>query len=323
MNRLHTVPSFKEILTEKRRELLGTSLVVLIILMQVTTQLVNFLKKDEVHGLYTYTYSMNVQGIILLIVPSIGISLLIVKGLYMLKAIFPQQSSTRNQKATLRSSTDRHTPLQKFTGTDVLDEVKYIKSVMKTFDESNNYILQITNHKVFKSKLFNAVIGILFYVVCSTLVSIPPFSYLFAMFDSSILKWVIILTAIFATVKGKDFLNQWLTKKRIAKNEISLKQRGQLRNEAAKYLREQQLVPKHYLHLDAVNKIIGYMSDKRAVTTREAINLYESDEQIRQQQNILREQKRILREMEYESNQQIKQQQNILDEMKSLKQRNH
>ncbi|WP_329469250.1 hypothetical protein [Exiguobacterium sp. 9-2] len=53
MKGLHTVPSFKEILMEKRRELLGTSLVVLIILMQVTTQLVNFLKKDEVHGLYT------------------------------------------------------------------------------------------------------------------------------------------------------------------------------------------------------------------------------------------------------------------------------
>ena len=98
MNRLHTIPSFKEILTEKRRELLGTSLVVLIILMQVTTHLVNFLKKDEVHGLYTYTYSMNVQGIILLIVPSIGISLLIVKGLYMLKAVFPQLMSTRKQK---------------------------------------------------------------------------------------------------------------------------------------------------------------------------------------------------------------------------------
>jgi len=295
MNRLHTVPSFKEILTEKRRELLGTSLVVLIILMQVTTQLVNFLKKDEVHGLYTYTYSMNVQGIILLIVPSIGISLLIVKGLYMLKAIRPQQSSARKQKAPLRSSTDRHTPLPTFTGTSVLDEMKYIKSVMKTFDESNNYVLQLINHKVLKSKIFNVVIGILFYIICSTLTAIPPFSYLFAMFDSSLLKWVIVLATIFATIKGKDFLNQWFTKKRMAKNEVSLKQRSHLRNEAAKYLREQQLVPEHYLHFDAIDKMIGYMSDKRAVTTREAINLYESDEHIKQQQNILREMKIVER----------------------------
>lgn len=295
MNRLHTVPSFKEILTEKRKELLGTSLVVLIILMQLTTQLVNFLKKDEVHGLYTYTYSMNVQGIILLIIPSIGISLLIVKGLYILKAILPQQSSARKQKAPLRSSTDRHTPFPTFTGTSVLDEMKYIKSVMKTFDESNNYVLQLINHKVLKSKIFNVVIGILFYVVCSILISIPPFSYLFAMFDSSLLKWVIVLATIFATIKGKDFLNQWFTKKRMAKYEQSLKQRSHLRNEAAKYLREQQLVPEHYLHFDAIDKMIGYMSDKRAMTTREAINLYESDEQIRQQQNILDEIKRLKR----------------------------
>ena len=289
MKGLHTVPSFKEILMEKRRELLGTSLVVLIILMQVTTQLVNFLKKDEVHGLYTYTYSMNVQGIILLIVPSIGISLLIVKGLYMLKTIFPQLMSNRKQKTPLRSSIDRHTPLPTFTGTSVLDEMKYIKSVMKTFDESNNYVLQLINHKVLKSKLFNVVIGILFYVICSTLTSTPPFSYLFAMFDSSLLKWVIVFATIFATIKGKDFLNQWFTKKRMAKNEVSLKQRSQLRNEAAKYLREQQLVPEHYLHFDAIDKMIGYMSDKRAINTREAINLYESDEHIKQQQNILRE----------------------------------
>lgn len=291
----HTVPSFKELLMEKRRELLGTSLVVLIILMQVTTQLVNFLKKDEVHGLYTYTYSMNVQGIILLIVPSIGISLLIVKGLYMLKAIFPQLMSTRKQKTPLRSSTDRHTPLPTFSGTSVLDEMNYIKSVMKTFDESNNYVLQLINHKVLKSKVFNIIIGILFYAICLTLTSIPPFSYLFAMFDSGLLKWVIVLATIFATIKGKDFLNQWFTKKRMAKNAVSLKQRSQLRNEAAKYLREQQLVPEHYLHFDAIDKMIGYMSDKRAVTTREAINLYESDEHIKQQQDILREMKIVER----------------------------
>lgn len=291
----HTVPSFKELLMEKRRELLGTSLVVLIILMQVTTQLVNFLKKDEVHGLYTYTYSMNVQGIILLIVPSIGISLLIVKGLYMLKAIFPQLMSTRKQKTPLRSSTDRHTPLPTFSGTSVLDEMNYIKSVMKTFDESNNYVLQLINHKVLKSKVFNIIIGILFYAICLTLTSIPPFSYLFAMFDSGLLKWVIVLATIFATIKGKDFLNQWFAKKRMAKNAVSLKQRSQLRNEAAKYLREQQLIPEHYLHFDAIDKMIGYMSDKRAVTTREAINLYESDEHIKQQQDILREMKIVER----------------------------
>lgn len=287
MKHSNRVPTFKEILMEKRGEWIGTSLVVIIILIQVTTQLVNFLQKDQVHGLYTYTYSMNVQGIILLIIPSIGVSLLLIKGLYMMTAKFPQLRPTRQPKVTSHSPIDHL--LQTFTGTSTLDEMKHVKSVMKTFDASNNYILQQTNHKVFKSKIFNVVIGILFYVVCSTLLSTPPFSYLFAMFDPSLIQWFTIIATLFVTLKGKDFLNQFLTKKRIAKNEVSLKQRSQLRNEAAKYLREQQLVPEHYLHLDAVDKMIGYMSDKRAINTREAINLYESDEHIKQQQNILRE----------------------------------
>lgn len=289
MKHSNRVPTFKEILMEKRGELIGTSLVVIIILIQVTTQLVNFLQKGPMHGLYTYIYSMNAQGIILLIIPSIGISLLIIKGLYMLTAKFPQLTSTRQPKIAPHSPINHHTSLPTFTGTSVLDEMKHIKSVMKTFKRSNNYILQQANHKVFKSKIFNVVIGILFYVVCSILLSTPPFSYLFTIFDSSLIQWITIIAPLFVTLKGKDFLNQFLTKKRMARNGAALKQRSQLRNEAAKYLREQQLVLEHYLHLDAVDKIIDYMNDKRAINTREAINLYESDEHIKQQQNILRE----------------------------------
>ncbi|WP_215193282.1 hypothetical protein [Exiguobacterium sp. s95] len=282
MKKLKNVPTFKEILMEKRRELIGTSLVVIIILIQITTQLVNFLKKDEVHGLYTYTYTMNVQGIILLIAPATVISLLIIKGLYMVTSKFPQLMSIRQPQTASPPLIDSNTSLQTFTGNSVLDEMKHIKSVMETFNECNNYVLNLINYKVFKSKVFNIILGTLFYVICSILLRVPPFSYLFAMFDPSLIQWVIIIATVFVTLKGKDFLNQFLIKKRIARNEATFKQRSHLRNEAAKYLREQQLVPEHYLHLDAINQMIGYMSNKRALTVRKAINLYENDEHVKQ-----------------------------------------
>ena len=291
--------SFKEILNEKRGELLIVTLIVTFILVQITTLAMNTLMKSNVNSFYTYTYTIDFIGVMILMLPAAVISLFIIKGIYALADRFPGILPNKNFRKSSNVKLENpsvENQLKAFSGGNLLSEVQYVRSVMEIFKNNNSYVKTQQNHQIFKSKIFNIILGALFYILCSTILKSSLISSVLAVFslsNSVTPQLIIIIATIFVTAKGKNILNRFIAKRRMIRNEKIITKSTQLRNEAGNYLRNQQVVPEYYLNFEAVNKIIMYLKTNRAGTIGEAINLYENDENFKRQENILKEMKRI------------------------------
>jgi hypothetical protein len=295
MNYSYDEWTFKRIFREKRGELFVLVLIFTFILTKVAEKLINAaLQERSSDAIFTTVYSLNLFGVLILAIPSTFIGLLLLKGFFTLKVRYPNMIPTRKvrkQKEFGGATVSSANSFTTFNGNGLLEELKYTRNVVASLNESNRYVKGHTNYRMFKSKFFNVLFGVLFYLLCYTFLSFPPIAFLLNLFGlagTSIVQIALLVGTIFVTIRGKDLVNQFITQKRMQKHQFSLNEKIHLRRNAHDYLSHQQTVPDHYLNVYALDQLINIVKRQRAQTIQDAIHIYENDEHYKRQERILR-----------------------------------
>ena len=286
--------TFKRLFREKRGELFVLVVIFTFILTKVAERLINAaLQERSSDAIFTTVYSVNLFGMLILAIPATLISLLLLKGFFTLKVRFPNAIPTRTlrKQNNFETSAASSNAFTTFKGNGLLEELKHTRNVVASLNESSRYVKGHTNYRMFKSKFFNVLFGVLFYLLCYAVLSFPPVAFilnLFGLAGTSIIQIAILVGTIFVTIRGKDLVNQFITQKRMERHQTSLNENNHLRRDAQNYLSHQQTVPDHYLNVYALNQLIKIVKGQRALTIREAIHIYENDEHYKRQERILR-----------------------------------
>lgn len=186
--------------------------------------------------------------------------------------------------------------LEGFTMNGLLSELRDIRKAVAASNDSAGYLDSQKNNVVLKSKFYNVAIGIVFYILCSTILfpilSFPPINFLLNLVglnNGFIIQLIILAATVFVTIKGRSYLNKYIAKRRMVSNGGTIQKQIQIKNGAIDYLVNQELLPEDYLNLHAIDHMIKYLKNDRADTIREAINLYEIDVINTRHENILRD----------------------------------